>query len=101
MNARIVHSKMWIRVPIMQCFVSSQQSVEFIFYDSLSSYTTHLSTFGREDSKEMTYAELRLKNDFSAAYISALWALLLLLTTPFRLHQDAEQALHKQYRDKH
>ena len=49
----------------------------------------------------MTYAELRLKNDFSAAYISALWALLLLLTTPFRLHQDVEQALRKLYRDKH
>ncbi|EKY01997.1 hypothetical protein HMPREF9151_00888 [Hoylesella saccharolytica F0055] len=33
---------MWICVPIMQCFVSSQQSVEFIFYDSLSSYTIQL-----------------------------------------------------------
>ena len=49
----------------------------------------------------MTYAELRLKHDFSAAYFSALWALLLLLTTAFRLHQDAEQALRKLYRDKH
>ena len=85
----------------MQCFASSFQGVEVLLYDCFSSYTTHLSPFGREDSKEMTYAELRLKNDFSAAYISALWALLLLLTTPFRLHQDVEQALHKLYRDKH